>query len=337
MAQVANTWDTYDSKRNREQLANDIDLITPEETPLYSMIGTKQLEGTHPEWNLDVLNTPNSANRKIEGDVWSFATPLATSRVGNYTQISDKEFIITDTQEAVSAKAGPKSDVDREMMKAGMELRIDLEVIMLSNQASVAGNNATPRQSAGMRAWIATNDMLGATGASGGFNAGTGIVDAATNGTPRAFTKDALLDAAMSGAYTSGGRVDTVLLSPYAKSVFSKFMSDANVAQQRTTITGRNQATIYAAADTYVGDFGTVVMVPDRQLARAGAGFARNIFGLDRSKWSLGFLRPIHEVPNIPKTSDATPGVLLCEWTLISKNEAANFVIADIFGMTATT
>ena len=213
MAQVANTWDTYDSKRNREQLANDIDLITPEETPFYSMVSTKTLEGTHPEWNLDVLNTPNTANRKIEGDVWSFATPLATSRVGNYTQISDKEFIITDTQEAVSAKAGPKSDVDREMMKAGMELRIDLEVIMLSNQASLAGNNTTARQSAGARAWIATNDLMGATGASGGFNTGTGIVDAAGPGTQRAFTK-ALLDAGMSGAYTSGGRVDTVLDEP---------------------------------------------------------------------------------------------------------------------------
>lgn len=336
MAQVANTWDTYDSKRNREQLSNDIDLITPEETPFYSMVSTKTLEGTHPEWNLDVLNTPNSANRKIEGDVWSFATPLATSRVGNYTQISDKEFIITDTQEAVSAKAGPKSDVDREMMKAGMELRIDLEVIMLSNQASLAGNNTTARQSAGARAWIATNDLMGGTGVSGGFNTGTGIVDAATPGTQRAFTKT-LLDAGMSGAYTSGGRVDTVLMSPYTKSVFSTFMSDANVAAQRTMVTGRNQATIYAAADTYVGDFGTVVMVPDRQLARAGATLARTIYGLDRSKWSLGFLRPIHQVPNIPKTSDATPGVLLCEWTLVSKNEAANFVIADVFGMTASS
>jgi hypothetical protein len=36
-------------------------------------------------------------------------------------------------------------------------------------------------------------------------------------------------------------------------------------------------------------------------------------------------------------TSDAKPGVLLGEATLIVKNEAANGVIADLYGMTSST
>src|ERR1043166_1498110 len=116
MAQVTNTYDTYQSKRGRETLSDIISRITPDETPFMSMIGTQSLEGTHPEWNLDTLATPNTANKRVQGDIYSYSALTPTSRVGNYTQISMKEFIVSETEEAV-AKAGPKSDFNREMLK----------------------------------------------------------------------------------------------------------------------------------------------------------------------------------------------------------------------------
>jgi hypothetical protein len=335
MAQVTNTYDTYQSKRGRETLSDIIDRITPEETPFYSMIGTERIEGIHPEWNLDTLATPNTANKRVQGDIYSYSAISPTSRVGNHTQISMKEFIVSETEEAVS-KAGPKSDYNREMAKKGVELRIDQEVILLSNQASLAGNSTTPAQSAGLRAWLATNDYMGAGGVSGGFNTGTGIVDAATNGTQRALTK-ALLDTAISGGYVSGGSPDALMVSPYVKSVFSTFMSDANVAPQRMSTSRTDQATIVAAADEYLSDFGLVSVVPNRQMARAGAAIARNAFLLDKSKFKVGILRPIQQDKEVAKTSDALPGVLKVEYTLISRNEAASAVIADLFGLTAST
>jgi len=333
MAQVTNTWDTYQSKRGREQLAPDIDMITPDETPGYSMLPTQQLEGTHPEWITDVLRTPNAANKRVQGDIYSFVARVPTTKVGNYTQISMEEFIVSETEEAVS-KVGPRSDVEREKLKVGLALRTDIEANIFSNQASLAGNSTTAPQSAGMRAWISTNDFMGATGVSGGFNTGTGVVDAATNGTQRAFTK-ALLDTAIQGAYNAGGSVDTVMMSPYTKTVFSTFMSDANVVPLRKEVTGRGGATIIAAADAYQSDFGLVTMLPNRQMARVGASLSRNIYGIDRSKWAIGILRPFQDDPDIAKTADSIPGVMKVEYALISKNEAANFVIADVFGMTA--
>jgi DNA-directed RNA polymerase beta' subunit len=196
VAQVTNTYDTYASKRGRETLADTIDRLTPEETPLLSNIGRQTLEGTHPEWNIEALATPNSANKRVQGDIYSFSAITPTSRIGNYTQISMKEFIVSETEEAVS-KAGPKSDYNRTMVIKGLELKIDQEVTLLGNQASLAGNSTTPPQTATLRSWIATNDFMGATGTSGGFNTGTGVVDVAVNGTQRAFTK-ALLDTAIS-------------------------------------------------------------------------------------------------------------------------------------------
>lgn len=339
MTIVTNAFSSYPadsgSKRNRETFSDLISMITPEETPFYSLIRKESVDGTHPEWSIDTLATPVITNKEYEGGTYAFTAITPTSRVGNYCQISNKQFAITETQEVVS-KAGPKSDVGRERAKKGIELRTDLEVSMLSNNPSIAGAQATPRQSAGMRAWLATNDSLGATGTSGGYNSGTGVVDASGLGTQRTFTKT-LLDDTIETTYKAGGNPTVLMLSPYLKRVFSTFMSDSNVAAFRTPLTGKSQGTIVGAADCYLSDFGMIDVVPNRQMARVGATSARNAYLITPDKVAKGFLRDIQEDKEVAKTGDALPRVLKCEWTLIMKNEAAHGVIADLFGMTSAT
>lgn len=333
MAIVTNTFTSYSDNRKRETLSDLISLIDPDETPFYSMVGTEKVDGKHPEWNLDSLATPSTSNARVEGDVYSYSALTATTRVGNYTQNSFKEFIVSETEEVIS-KAGPKSEFNRQKAKKGVELRTDMEVTLLSNQASVAGASGTAPLLGGLRAWLATNDDLGGSGASGGFSAG--LVTAATNGTQRSFTKT-LLDNNIQTIYQAGGNPTTIMGSPYLKRVFSTFMADANVALNRRTLSGNGQATITAAADEYVSDFGVLSFVPNRQMARVGATLARNLYILTPDKIKVGVLRPIQEDADVAKTSDAKPGVLKVEYTLLVKNEAASGVIADLFGMTAST
>ncbi|HEX2725236.1 MAG TPA: DUF5309 domain-containing protein [Beijerinckiaceae bacterium] len=332
MAQASGTFDTYDSARNRETFADLIAMISPEETPFQSLIGTQDLEGTHPEWSTDPLGTPVTTNAQIEGDEYSYTAPAATTRVGNYTQIARKAYIISRTHEIV-AKAGKKSELGRERAKKGLELRQDIEVQMLSNTASVAGSSAAARVSGGLRAWLATNDSMGATGASGGFSAG--LVTAATNGTQRAFTK-AIMDDVILNTYNAGGTPTVWLTSPYVKTVFSTFMSDANVAAFRTAQTGKKQGTIYGAADVYVSNFGPLDVIPNRQMARTGAAVARNAFLITPNMVTKGVLRPISE-DKVARTGDAEKRVLITEYALIVKNEAAHGVAADLFGLTAAS
>ena len=336
MAQLANTYETYDAVGNREELSDKIYQITPEETPFLSLIGRKPAASTHPEWQIDTLGAIDTANNQPEGNDWSFNSVSPTSRVGNYTQISDKRIIISRTQDKTS-KAGRKSELAREIAKKGIELRCDMEAIALSNQASTAGsgNGATNRKFGGLRAWLATSDSLGAGGASGGFNTSTSVVDAATNGTQRAFTK-AILDATILSTYNAGGSPKTLMVSPYAKTVFSTFMADSNVAPQRYETPKSGQTTIVAAADMYLSDFGPVSVVPNRQMARAGATIARNAFLLDPRMVSLGVFDDIH-IEKPAKTGDAEKRVLVTEYTLLVSNEAAHGVAADIFGMTSST
>lgn len=334
MAQpIVNTYETYDAKGIREELSDMISMITPEETPFVSMIGERKVNSVHPEWQTDTLATPDVTNNRPEGSDWTFQAISPTTRVGNYTQISDKRIIISGTLEAV-IKAGRKSELAREIRKKGLELRIDKEVIAISNQASSAGSGdgATNRTTGALRAWLSTNDDLGAGGASGGFNAGTSVVDAATNGTQRAFTKT-IMDNTIASTYTAGGNVDMIMLSPYVKRVFSSFMSDANVATQRYVTPKTGQTKIVGAADTYESDFGELSVTVNRQMARAGASIARNVYFLDTSKLAIGVLRPI-KLEEAAKTGDAEKRVLLTEWTLLVDNEASQGVAADIFGLT---
>lgn len=336
MSQVTNTYETYDATGNREELADKIYQITPEETPFLSLIGRKSVASTHPEWQTDTLASPDTSNNQPEGNDWSFSAISPTTRVGNYTQISDKKIIISRTQDKTS-KAGRKSELAREVAKKGVELRTDMEVICLSNQASSAGsgNGASNRKLGGFRAWLATNDSMEGGGSSGGFNSGTGVVDAATNGSQRAFTKT-ILDSVILSAYNAGGSPKTLMLSPYAKTVFSTFMSDSNVALQRFAANGKGQTTIVAAADMYLSDFGTISVVPNRQMARAGATIARNAFLIDPRMVSLGVFDDI-KLEKPAKTGDAEKRVLVTEYTLLVNNEAAHGVAADLYGMTASS
>lgn len=336
MAQVSNTYETYDATGNREELADKIWQISPEETPFLSLIGRKNCGSVHPEWQTDTLATPSTANNHPEGDDWAYDSVSPTTRVGNYCQISNKRIIISRTQEKTS-KAGRKSELAREVAKKGVELRTDMEVTCLANQASSAGsgNGASNRQLGGFRAWLASNDSLGATGASGGFNSGTGIVDAATNGTQRALSKT-LLDDTILNTYNAGGDPTVFMVSPYAKTVFSTFMSDSNVAQFRTNMSGKKQGVITGAADIYVSDFGEISVVPNRQLARHGATSARNAFLVTPKMAALGVFDDI-KLEKPAKTGDAEKRVLVTEYTLCVHNEAAHGVVADIFGMSAST
>jgi hypothetical protein len=335
MAQVANTFETYDAVGNREELADKIYQITPEETPFLSLIGRKSVASTHPEWQIDSLASVDLSNNQPEGNDWAYDAISPTSRVGNYTQISDKKIIISRTQDKTS-KAGRKSELAREVAKKGVELRIDMEAIVLSNQASTAGtgNGATNRKLGGFRAWLATNDNMN-SGTSGGFNSGTSVVDAATNGTQRAFSKT-ILDSVILSTYNAGGSPKTLMLSPYAKTVFSTFMSDTNVALQRFAANGKGQTTIVAAADMYLSDFGTISVVPNRQMARAGAAVARNAFLVDPRMVSLGVFDDI-SLEKPAKTGDAEKRVLVTEYTLLVNNEAAHGVAADLYGLSASS
>lgn len=334
MSLVGGTTTTYDSNRLREQFANIIYMISPEETPFQSLVDRESVDGKHPEWSTDTLRTPVTTNQQLEGDDYAYTTIPATTRVGNYTEIARQTYLVSRTDEK-NTKAGPKSELGRQRVKAGKELKTDIELSLLANKASNAGAAGTARQSAGFAAWITSNDSRGATGTDGGFSGG--VVAAAGPGTLRAFSK-ALLDATILATYTSGGNPTVLMLSPYNKTVFSTFVniSDGRTSVIQSNVRGNDQMTVYSAADTYVSDFGVIDIVPNRQLARGGATSARQAYLIDTSKVAIGVLDDIFE-DRPAKTGDADKRALVTEFCLVMKTQAAHGLVADIFGLTASS
>ena len=176
------------------------------------------------------------------------------------------------------------------------------------------------------------DDSLGGGGSSGSFS--NGIQGAATNGGQRAFTK-AILDEVILSTYNAGGNADVFMCSPYVKTVFSTILDDANVVPLRKEVT-KGQATIVAAADAYLSDFGMITVVPNRQMARAGASIARNAFLIDPKMVKKGIFRDI-DMHKPAKTGDAEKRVLNVEYTLLVMNEAAHGVAADLYGLTPSS
>lgn len=329
MAKLANTFVSTGAVGNREELSDVVSRITPEDTPIYSMITKTGAKSTHPEWETDDLAAPGE-NVNSEGDEFDFDAIDTPDRVGNYSQIFRKTWAISETQEAVD-NSGKVEKIKHQKLKKGIEVRKDIEFALLSNTASVATD---PRKMGSLASWYETNVDRGATGANGGFNSATGLTVAATPGAKRAFTKG-LLDATMQQVYTSGGTSKFAVCSPYVKSVFTTFMSDSNVAQFRYAASG-GKNTIIATADVYEGDFGKVMIMPNRVQA-GNAATASNVHLLDPALLEMKMLRKIQNVKNLAKTGDAQKGVIIGEGTLCVKNEKGLGVIADVYGLTATS
>jgi len=333
MPAVGNTFISTSAKVNRESLDNVVKWITPEDTPIYSMIGKGSVDSTHPEWAIDTLTAPG-ANVQTEGDEFTFGAVTPVTRVGNYTQIFRKDFIVSETQEAIK-NAGDAEKTKRNIVKKGIEIRKDVEFSIVSNVASLGG---AARVSGGLPSWLTTNVSRHTGGANGGYSVGTGFTVAetlATSSLMRAFTK-ALMDSVMGAAYSAGADTRSIVMSPYNKSVFVSFMSDPAVAAFRYNADKSGQKTLISNADIYEGPFGTVTVKPNRVMA-VSAAVARRIFLIDPDMMSWEWLRKIHKVPDVAVTGDARKTVIIGEGCLKVDNEAAHGVIADVYGLTAST
>lgn len=331
MAAQANTFVSTSAVGNREQLSDIVNRITPEDTPIYTDIGSgEKLTSTHPEWEIDTLAAP-AANAQPEGDEYTFAATTPPVRVGNYTQIFRKTGKVSNTQEAVS-NAGSVEKIAEQKIKKGIELRKDVELSIVSNSASVAGST---RVSGGLPSWLTTNVSRGAGGANGGFNQGTKLTVAETTGTQRALAKT-LIDTTLGQVYSSGGNVRSMYTAPYVKSVFATIMSDTNVAQQRSEAPNNKGVTVNGSVEQYMSPYGLIAIKMDRVMATSAA-VARRAFFIDPDYASFDWLRPIAEDPNLAKTGDAKQFVIHGEGTLRVNNEAAHGEIADIFGLTAAS
>lgn len=309
------TIQTYDRVGIREDLEDVIYDVSPDEVPFTSAIragGGVKAKQTYHEWQTDSLRA-SAVNALVEGADASSASRGATARRGNYTQILGETVAVSGTDQAVD-NAGRGQELAYQLVKAGKELKLDIEKAFMGYQARDAGNASTARKLAGLGSWIATNQSAG-VGATVPTGDGT---DARVAGTLRTFTQT-LFDAQMQAAWEEGGQPSIAFMSAANMQKALDFTGNNN---QRTTVVA-SEMEVTNAFDIYVTNFGSIRFVPSRECP------ANAVYLIDPEYWKVATLRPMKQ-HTIAKTGDAETRQLLTELTLVSANEKASAGVFDV-------
>jgi hypothetical protein len=311
-------YNAYDAIGLREDLTDVIYDISPTETPFMSSIGKTKATAVFHEWQTDSLAAATTNNAAVEGADASDATLSPTTRLGNYTQILQKTIKVSGTLDAVN-KAGRKSEKAYQLAKASQELKRDLETILLSNQGRSAGtSNSSARKMGSLLSWIKTNSSVQTNGS----DPTTIGVSTRTDGNTRTFT-EALLKEVVAEVFTSGGVPKILMVGATGKQKVSSFTGLSAYRYNVNAGGGGAQATIAAAADVYLSDFGSISVVPNRFMR------TRDALILDPEYAALAYLRPFQTI-ELAKAGDADKTQVLVEVTLEVKNEAAHGIVADL-------
>jgi len=314
MAQPTNTFDSYDQVGIREDLADVINDISPEDTPFYTKCAKAKARNTFHEWQTDTLRA-SADNAHIEGDDTVAEARTATLRLGNYTQIFKNAVTISGTDQGLT-KAGRAREMAYQVLKITREQKLDIEKALFANQARSVGSSIAARRLAGAPAWIKTN--VDFQSGNGGANpTGDGTNARTDDGTPSAFSQTKF-DNAMQKIWVSGGKPDSVYLSAYQMNIALGFNGNNN---QRSNITAEAEKVIKHMA-VYVTPWGTVEFKPSRE------NRSRDVFIMQDDMWAVGILRSTKNEP-LAKTGDNEKRQVLTELTLVCRNEAASGAVYD--------
>jgi len=304
--------------------------------PLTDMIGTDSHGNEYYEWTQDELAPPVITNAVIDGDDITQNDTRTGARVGNHSQTSVKNVKVS-TRAIESDTIGRANEVSYQVMMRQQELRRDIEASMLSNNPSITGTDVVAGQSGGLNAWLTTNTSFGVGGSAGGYNTGTGIVDAATLGTAEALTETKVRDVAEQ-IYQEGGNPSYFMAVPSVIRKFSEYLfsSSARIATLTAETNQKGPASAVGSVNIFITDFGvTLDLIPNR-LQQNVATDTSSAFLVDMQHLRQSFLHSFRTEP-LAKTGLSDKRLMSADWTLVVTTEKAHGMIADIDNTAAVT
>lgn len=307
-------------KGNREDLIDKIFQTSPTETPIVSAAGKVSATSTFHEWQRDSLAAANADNAMIDGDDTALQAQVATERVGNHCQIFSK-VIGTSRRANIIKKAGRGSEQALLKAKAYLELKRDVEKMVVSNNPAVASTTSVAGKSAGLGVQLYKNLSSAVGGSTTAWTTGAPTV-APVTGTPRAMIVGYLNTVQQSIFTNSGVQPDMIVMGPAHKAVFSTF---TGIAQNRLD-TGKKQGAVVTGADIFIGDFGTLQVVPHYLMSGATDAFLLNMDYID-----IANLDGVKTSP-LAKTGDSEKELITLDCCLAVRSSDAQGKIAGLSG-----
>lgn len=252
----------------REDLADVISVIDQKNTPVTSRIksGSDLTNGSVFSWQADSYNDPSFDGVLTNADVTTFDDP-AKNRVllSGRAQKFRRSIKVDDFAQNVDniAGVGKKKEMARGVSRALIELKRDMESAFCSDNESQEQAGTSPYKTRGLGKWIqaAAQTDLPVPSA---FRTPSASVN--TTGTSTLTESD--VAAVLQSVYEQTGTIDTMDLvtGPNLKKRFSEFTrysSGSNTALSTRQYTASlNDRTVISTVDTYIGDFGTINLVP---------------------------------------------------------------------------
>jgi uncharacterized protein DUF5309 len=242
----------------REDLADIIYRIDPDETPLLSALSRVGSKQVLTEWIVQELN-PAADNAQPEGFTAVMQAVLKPVRLNNVCQILARTVGVSNTLRVVDVVGG-EDEYNRQVILRGMEVKRDLELAITS---PLVRTITDPRHMSGLPCYT----VNGSRGAGAGVMPIGDGSNAGTAGTLRDLTLD-MVQQAMQQCWTSGGKPSLAIMSGNIKLYFATLSqggtANAIVAQNIVQASPRDSMTIQGAVDIFRTDFGTLQLAPDR-------------------------------------------------------------------------
>ena len=315
----------------REDVMEKIWQIDNIPLPLTDILSRTTSGNAYKEFTTDELGDPVTDNATVDGADVDQNDVSYGERQGNYHQTAVKMIQISKRANA-SNNIGRKGTVSYEVAQGQKKLRRDVEAQMCTQQASVAGDGSSvPGISAGLGAWLKTNTLRGVGGTDGGFNPGTGLIDAPGAGAPAPLTEQGIRDVAQA-VYEEGGMTRYLMSTPKVIRLLSEYLfSDtarvATMTNQDTSGTSPMKA--YGSANVFITDFGQVLEFKDNRLQPEDAADSASLYFLDPAHLYQSLLTGYTTEP-IAKTGLSEKRLISVDYSLIVANEKSQGVIADI-------
>lgn len=288
-------------KGQKEDLSDAMVLIEPGDTPLFSMC-KKSKEPTNVlySWAADKYNDPQTAGVMANDDVTTFDDEHANRELlSGRIQKVRRSFQVDDLVENVAdvAGVGRKQAFNKSAAKALVELKIDIEAILGSDNDSQVATGSVPYKTRGIGSWIASAAQADtATAVPANFRTPAASINATATAS---LTEANVIDVMESIFKVRRARRNYDLVCGTSlKRAFTNFIrtqtGSTNVMSSvRTFNTNLDSKKIVNTIDIYESDFGTVSLHVSTYLANgaAAAVSAARGYVLDMDLVSIGFNR----------------------------------------------
>ena len=305
----------------RETLADVIVRISPDECPVYSAAQKTTATGVFQEFLVQELASAASNNHVAEGADMTDTGITNVVRMGNYSQISTKGFIISNTLDVVD-KAGRDREVAYQRTLKGLELRRDVEKYLTDTNTARDGSSST-RKTASLITWITNGDAPSDMA----FATGDGTDQADLTGTARALTL-AQIDATHQACWSDGGDPSLLVASATNRANISDLtQSGTNLVTNQVNQTAGKQPSFVGATAILLNDFGQLEIIPSRLMSND------KIFLIDPNHVAISTITGRNFVTQeIAPTGDASKEQVLIEFALIPDAPKAHGAVIGLNG-----